>query len=99
MEAFSQQTPVIASNIGRIPALIEQTGGGLVYSNEQELVTSMDRLLTDPLFRSQLGVRAHLAYRQEWTADAHLERYLALIDGIAARVDAGETGMPTAARL
>ena len=89
MEAFSQQTPVIASNIGRIPALIEQTGGGLVYSTEQELVTSMDRLLTDPLFRSELGVRAHLAYRQEWTADAHLERYLALIDEIAASRSGG----------
>ena len=58
MEAFSQQTPVIASNTGRIPALIQQTGGGLVYSTEQELVTFMDRLLTDPLFRSELGVRA-----------------------------------------
>ena len=32
IEAFSQKTPVIASRCGRIPALLEQTGGGLVYS-------------------------------------------------------------------
>jgi glycosyltransferase involved in cell wall biosynthesis len=84
MEAFSQKTPVIVSNLGRIPALIEQTGGGLAYSTEQELLAAMDRLLTDPSRRRELGLRGYHTYRQNWTAEAHLERYFALIDEIAA---------------
>ena len=84
MEAFSQKTPVIVSDLGRIPALIEQTGGGLVYSTEQELLAAMDRLLTDPSCRDELGLRGYHAYRQNWTAEAHVERYFALIDEIAA---------------
>src|SRR5262249_39782147 len=47
MEAFSQKTPVIASNVGRIPALLQQTGGGLSYSSEQQLLAAVDRLLSD----------------------------------------------------
>lgn len=84
MEAFSQKTPVIASNLGRIPALIEQTGGGLVYSTEQELLAAMDLLLTDPSRRRELGLRGYHAYQKNWTAEAHLERYFALIEEIAA---------------
>ena len=84
MEAFSQKTPVIASNLGSIPALLEQTGGGLVYSTEQELLAAMDRLLTDPSRRRELGLRGYDAHRQNWTAEAHLERYFALIEEIAA---------------
>ena len=84
MEAFSQKTPVIASNIGSIPALLEQTGGGLVYSTEQELLAAMDRLLSDLAHRRELGLRAYAAYRANWTAEAHLDRYFGLIDEIAA---------------
>ena len=82
MEAFSQQTPVIVSNCGRIPAIIEQTGGGLVYSTEQELVEAMDRLLHNPSHRSEFGFSGYRAYRQRWTAEAYLQRYFALIDDI-----------------
>ena len=84
MEAFSQKTPVIATNVGRIPALLERTGGGLVYSTEQELLAAMDRLLSDPGHRCELGSRAYDAYQTHWTAEAHLDRYIELIEEIGA---------------
>jgi len=87
MEAFSQKTPVIATNIGRIPTLLQETGGGLVYSTEHELMTSMDRLMSDPAYRAELSMRAYEAYRANWTAEAHLDRYFQLIDEIAATRD------------
>ena len=87
MEAFSQKTPVVVNDLGRIPALIEQTGGGLVYSTERELLAALDRLLSDLAYRHDLGLRGYQAYRQNWTADAHLERYFALIGEIAAERD------------
>jgi glycosyltransferase involved in cell wall biosynthesis len=83
MEAFSQRTPVIASRFGRIPALLEQAGGGLVYATESELQSSVDRLLADGAYRDELGRRGHDMYLRAWTADAHIDRYLGLIDQLA----------------
>jgi len=85
IEAFSQKTPVIASRVGTIPALLEQSGGGVVYSTEEELVRLMDHLLIEGTYRRELGLRGYNAYQQNWTAEAHLERYFALIDEIRAR--------------
>jgi glycosyltransferase involved in cell wall biosynthesis len=89
MEAFSHKTPVIASNLGRIPALMEQTGGGLVYSTEQQLLGIIDRLLGDRAYRDDLGVRGYEFYRRNWTADVYMDRYFALIESIAATKRAG----------
>jgi glycosyltransferase involved in cell wall biosynthesis len=83
MEAFSQRTPVIASRFGRIPALLEQAGGGLVYATESELQSSVDRLLADGAYRDELGRRGHDTYLEAWTADAHIDRYLELIGQLA----------------
>jgi glycosyltransferase involved in cell wall biosynthesis len=91
MESFSQQTPVIVSNVGRIPAIIEQSGGGAVYSTEAELIVAMDRLLCDPAHRRELGLRAYDEYRHKWTPDAYLARYFALIDDIRACRGVGPT--------
>src|SRR3954468_2413007 len=82
IEAFSQKTPVPASRSGRIPALLEQTGGGLVYSTDVELRLALDRFLADRPYRDALGQRGHAVYQRTWTADAHLGRYVALVDEI-----------------
>lgn len=89
MEAFSQRTPVIASRLGSIPALLEDTGGGLVYGSESELFEILDRLVENPEYRRELGLRGYHAFRERWTADAHIERYLALIDGIVQQREPG----------
>jgi len=83
MEAFSMRTPVIASRAGSIPAIVEQTGGGLVYSSSDELAAALDRLVAHPAERDRLGMLGYEAYRRQWTADAHLSGYLSLIDEIA----------------
>jgi glycosyltransferase involved in cell wall biosynthesis len=94
MEAFSQKTPVIVSSFGRIPGLVTRLGAGLVYSTGEELITAMDRLLAEPSQRRELGLAGYEAYRQNWTSDAYLKRYFALIDDIAAaRRSSRSTGM------
>jgi glycosyltransferase involved in cell wall biosynthesis len=84
MEAFSQRTPVIVTDLGRIPELIRESNGGLVYSTEKELVAAMDQLVTNPSYRHELGLNGYQAYQQNWTVEAHIQRYLALIYEIAA---------------
>jgi len=79
MEAFGQQTPVIAKDLGTIPVLIRKSGSGLVYSTDAELIAAMDHLVTSPASRDSLGRNGHEVYKQTWTIDAHLKRYFALI--------------------
>jgi len=85
LEAFAQGTPAIVRNIGGMPEIIKESGGGFVYETETDLVTAMDRLLTEPVLRTALGVRGSQAIRQRWSANAHIERYLALVAELAAR--------------
>jgi glycosyltransferase involved in cell wall biosynthesis len=84
VEAFREQTPVIARNLGGMSEIVKESGGGFTYDTEGELVAAMDRLLADPALRDELGRRGYQAYRRNWTADVHLARYLGVIRGIAA---------------
>jgi glycosyltransferase involved in cell wall biosynthesis len=79
LEAFRQQTPVIARNQGGLPEALEESGGGSVYNTEAELAAAMDALVTEPALRHRLGLRGYQAYQRHWTAEAHLEQYFAII--------------------
>jgi glycosyltransferase involved in cell wall biosynthesis len=73
-----------------MPELLEASGGGFVYDTQEELVAAMDQLLANPSHRHELGLRGYQACQENWTAEAHLERYLALIGEIAQRRGFGE---------
>jgi glycosyltransferase involved in cell wall biosynthesis len=90
IEAFRQKTPAIVRNLGGMPEIIEESGGGFVYETEEELVAGMDQLLADPSYRRQVGWRGYQAYQQNWTPEAHLKRYFALIGEIALRKGIGD---------
>jgi len=83
IEAFRQQTPAIIRNMGGMPELIHESGGGLVYDTDKELVAAMNQLVADPAYRHELGIRGYQTCQRQWTAEAHLKRYLALINEIA----------------
>jgi glycosyltransferase involved in cell wall biosynthesis len=83
IEAFSQRTPAVARKLGAIPEIIEESGGGLLYDTDTELQAAIQKLLTDASHRQLLGLRGYQAYLRNWTADAHVERYLKLIGQIA----------------
>ncbi len=83
-EAFGQKTPTIVRNLGGMPEIIEESGGGFVYDTEEELAATMDQLLADPSYRRELGLRGYQTYQRSWTAEAHLKRYFLLIREIAA---------------
>ncbi len=83
IEAFRQQTPAIVRNLGGMPEVIAESGGGFAYNTDEELVAAMDKLLTDPPCRRELGLRGYEAYQRQWTPEAHLQRYFALIGEMA----------------
>jgi glycosyltransferase involved in cell wall biosynthesis len=80
IEAMQQGTPVIVRNLGAMPEVVQESGAGLVYNTEEELVQGMDRLLGDRVWRNELGERGHRTYLREWTPERHLERYLGLVE-------------------
>jgi glycosyltransferase involved in cell wall biosynthesis len=82
LEAYREKTPVVVRNLGSIPEIIKESGGGCIYDTDDGLVAIMDRLLTDPSYRNDLGRRGNQAYKQKWTEEAHLKRYFDLINDI-----------------
>jgi glycosyltransferase involved in cell wall biosynthesis len=91
LEAMQQETPVMVRNLGAIPELVRQSGGGLVYNTDEELLQGMDRLLADRACRNDLGENGHRAYLEEWTPEAHLGRYLGLIEHLGSPATAAHT--------
>lgn len=85
IEAFQQRTPVIVRNLGGLPEHVRESGAGLIYDTQEELAAALERLLGDRSYRSELGLRGYRAYLRQWTPEAHLKQYLALIDDLAAK--------------
>jgi glycosyltransferase involved in cell wall biosynthesis len=76
LEALAQRTPVIATELGAVGELARESGGGLTYRGEAELVQAMERLRTEPGLREELGERGHAAFVERWSPEPHLKQYL-----------------------
>ena len=85
LEAFQQQTPLLARNLGALREIVETSGGGWTYDTDAELETLLDGVLQNPAERAARGANGYAMYRREWTADAHLKRYFELLEHIASQ--------------
>jgi glycosyltransferase involved in cell wall biosynthesis len=79
IEALAHGVPVIANNLGALPEVVEETGGGLVYNTQDELRGHLDRLAGDAGLRAQLASRGHQSVREKYSPEAHLSLYEGLI--------------------
>ena len=79
IEAFSHKTPVIVNDLGALPEVVEDSGGGFVYRTEDELVHSMQKIASDAGARRELGEKGFEAYMKYWNEEAHLNQYLSLV--------------------
>jgi glycosyltransferase involved in cell wall biosynthesis len=80
IEAFSQKTPVIVNDLGALPEVVEDSGGGFVYKNQEELLAAMNELAENPSLRDQLGENGYTAFLKYWNEDAHMQKYLDLVN-------------------
>jgi glycosyltransferase involved in cell wall biosynthesis len=85
LEAFREKTPVLARRLGGMAEVIEDSGGGVAYESDDELIAGMNHLLEDASYRGALGASGYQAFEKNWTPEAHLDRYFALIREIATR--------------
>ncbi len=85
LEAFSQHTPIIVRRIGALPELISNSGGGIVYDNEAQLIEGMQALAHNPDLRSKMGKNGYQTWHTTWSEEKHINHYLAIIDDMKTR--------------
>ncbi|MNT78740.1 D-inositol-3-phosphate glycosyltransferase [compost metagenome] len=89
VEAAACGTPaLVVASAGGAVETVQQTGGGLVYRNEDELEAALRNLSTQPDQRQRLGAAARAGYEAHHTLDRHLDRYEALIARVLERKQA-----------
>ena len=86
IEAFARKTPVIARDRGSLTEILEDSGGGISFRTENELLTAIDRLGRMPEERTRLGERGYDAFLRYWTREAHMLQYYALVEKTARAV-------------
>ena len=80
LEAFAQRTPVIVRDRGALGEVVRDSGGGLAYRTDAELVAAMETLRGDAAQRDELGAGGHRALRERWTEEPHLHAYFEAIE-------------------
>ncbi|MHC5542228.1 glycosyltransferase family 4 protein [Singulisphaera rosea] len=108
LEAFAVRTPVVVHNGGG--ALQEtgvQSGGGIGYSTDAELLLALRRIVHDEPLRDELADVGYAKRTGEWSETAHLDRYFGLIQKIKGgsaipgphRPHIGRNGNPAVAKV
>ncbi|MFN2431811.1 MAG: glycosyltransferase family 4 protein [Gemmatimonadota bacterium] len=85
IESFARKTPVLVRDLGALPEVIEESGGGFVYRHEDELLDGLRRLAESPRLREDLAEKGYRAFLQRWTREAHLELYFEHLRSVASR--------------
>ena len=80
LEAFAEKTPVIVRDLGALPELVTESGGGLIFQTQNELVAALEKLASDDDLRIRLGCDGYFARQGLWSEAEHLDRYFALIE-------------------
>ena len=83
LEAFAVGTPVIVHlGGGAIAETGVESGGGLGYRDDGELLVALRRMVYDDDLRDELAAAGYAKRMGEWSETAHMDRYLKLITGI-----------------
>jgi glycosyltransferase involved in cell wall biosynthesis len=83
LEAYMQRTPVIVRDLGGLKEVVEESRGGFAYRSDEELLSAMERLRTDPALREEMGELGWRKYHERWSEDAHLEMYFRVLEETA----------------
>jgi len=78
-ESYSAGTPVIAYKQSAVEEIISEHGGGILYTNSEELLQAITTIITDAKTRGDLKKEASQAYWQEYSEEVYLKRYLHVV--------------------
>lgn len=83
LETFARKTPAIVRDLGALPELIEESGGGIVFRSDEDLLRAVDRIASSADLRNKLGERGYQTFVKRWSKEAHLKQYFELLESIA----------------
>ena len=83
IEAFARKTPVIVRDLGALPEVVQDSGGGFVYQRDEELVAAMERISSSPGLRTEMGEKGYSSFVRWWCREAHLQLYFDYLNRIA----------------
>jgi glycosyltransferase involved in cell wall biosynthesis len=75
VEAFARKTPAIVRDLGALPEVVRESGGGFVYRTDEELLQAIHALAASPALRAELGEKGYAGFLHRWTREAHLAMY------------------------
>ncbi len=86
MEYMEAQLPIVATEVGGVPDLIEDGVHGLLVSpgDPVAMADAIERLLSEPAFAKSLGSRARVRRREEFDLDVMVGNVEALYDELLA---------------
>ena len=76
---------MIVRDIGALPEVVHDSGGGFVYRTDEELVTYMTQIAASPRLRRQLGEQGYDAFLRYWSREAHMELYYQFLQRAATK--------------
>jgi glycosyltransferase involved in cell wall biosynthesis len=85
IEAFARKTPVIVRDLGALPEVVKESGGGFVYRTDTELLRCVRDILDRPALRGEMGECGYQAFVEKWSTAAHLKLYFAYLRRTALR--------------
>jgi len=85
VEAFARKTPAIVRDLGGLPEVVRDSGGGFVYRTDEELLRAVEQLVASPALRDELGEKGYAGFVQSWCREAHLRSYFEYLENAARR--------------
>ncbi len=84
LEAMSAEVPVVASEVGGLPEVIDHGVTGFLHGpgHIQGFVSSVLTLLTDDRLRHSMGRRARRVAKERFSVDEMVDRYIAVYDSL-----------------
>lgn len=78
-ESFSTSTPVIVRAQSSLKEIVDTHGGGLTYTNDEELRCAVSTLIDNRALRDDLGRNGRVAYDSEFAEAPFLRHYEAVV--------------------
>jgi glycosyltransferase involved in cell wall biosynthesis len=94
IEGFARHTPAISLDFAGPAEVVRDSGGGLLFKTESELVDAMETLRTDEAHRRALAEDGYRYTVESCSVDAYFRRYDALIAALEAGQPATAGGRP-----
>ena len=84
VEAMQHRLPIVSTDVGAIPDMIKEEVNGFICPQRDvdSLVTALEKLITDPVLRQQMGEQGYQRYQEELTLEAFERRFVAELKAV-----------------